>query len=93
MIDSLPPELINKIIDELPSERPCVDTDRIICVPSARSLASLSTTCRRLREHIVPILFNSIKFENGYKLDLFPEDASCAEHEISRSPGLIRHVR
>lgn len=94
---SLPPKLIDKIITEIPFERPCVGTGRMICNPDAgpisRSLAALSATCRTLREQIAPILFSSIKFENGYGLDLSPEDASCAEEEISRFPELMRHVR
>lgn len=98
MFDSLPPELIDRIIEELPSESMQLLRFRHLAggMPHGpSSLAALSATCRSLRQRVAPILFRNIEFICDLVDLVHPEDLYHIEQDLlfRFQPELLRHAR
>jgi hypothetical protein len=110
MLDQLPPELINRIARAITPEQEQAIRKQDESPPDSeyrfkflttgpKSLASLSVVCRRLREIVVPILFERMLFSTISRSRLMvylcidAEDMTAALKTLKQYGDMAVHVR
>jgi len=95
MFQSLPAELIYKILDELDSSFMKTEQKQqftFVC-DRAKSLSALSLTCHRIRTLVAPILFERISYKLSPELRLGGWDDLLLRNPLVQFPNLTALVR